>query len=221
LGLSLLGLAIGLHAWIAIHQFVKELNRFNWRVLVAVLVVVVLLLIYRAILGWIFFDIVSAYSSLTIPYHNIQRGDYLLARRRGATSELVRRGSLVLVRLERLRFARRSEGRGRGGNTATAQVIALPGEVLEIGNGAFIVNGEQLDTERYPVPEWLRQRTFSVNIGDDRYFVSAEYRVYARGRRLTNADIIDACIVRQSDIEAQAFIRWLPLSRRGFIKEIE
>jgi hypothetical protein len=215
-GFCLLGLAIGLHTWIAVHPLVKELSRFHWKLLVTVSVLMALVLIYRAVPGIALPGISGGHTSLTIPYHEVRRGDYLLARRSRASREFIRHGSLVLAHL-RGRSARRSFAE----NAMIVEVIALPGETVEIDNDVFVIDGQVRDPEKYPVPEWLQGRELSVNIGDDRYFVSAEYTVYARGRQLASADIIAACVIGQNDIEAQAFVRWLPLSRRGFIKAIE
>jgi hypothetical protein len=101
------------------------------------------------------------------------------------------------------------------------QIVGLPGERVQIENDTFIVNGQELDSEKYPVPRWLRGRRVSANVGDDSYFISCQYSVRAHGRQLTNANIHDICLIRSSNIEARAFMRWLPLSRRGFLREVE
>jgi type IV secretory pathway protease TraF len=220
-GLFLIGLAIGLHAWIAIqHRLMKEVADFGARIFCTILALVVVALIYRAVPRVLLPNLTGGYTSLTIPYHNIEAGDYLLARRSRTSAEPLARGSLVLARLAAVRLGERSSA-SRWTDPMVVQIVGLPGEHVQMENAAFIVNGQELGSEKYPVPRWLRGRRVSVNVGDDFYFVSSQYNVRTHGRQLNDANIGDMCLIRGSNIEALAFMRWLPLSRRGFLREME
>lgn len=220
-GLFLLGLAIGLHAWIAIqHKLIRKVSGFGAKVISAILVLIALVLIYRAVPRFLFSGLCGAHTSLTIPYHNVRAGDFLLVRRSRMPENLLSRGSLVLIRPATVRLARRNRSSQRG-DAMIAQVIGLAGEQVEIEDGVFIVNRQRLDIDKYPVPRWLRGRKFLINVEKDSYFVSSEYSVHAGGRGLDGATIRNTCVVSAGDIEGIAFMRWLPLSRRGFIRKVE
>jgi len=215
LGWPLLGLTVAMHAWIAIHSgFLKEFAGFRYRLLGLLLVGLGLFVIYRTAANLIFRDFTGGYTSVRIPYHHIRERDFLLARRSLADPENLTRGSLVLTGVGSVgnRFVRRY-----GEQNVIAQIIALPGETLEIRQGAFVVEGITLDPNQCPVPRWLKSREFSVTIGLDRYFVSAEFQ----GQGYNASHVMSVCIVSLSQIQAKAFMRWSPLFRRGFIKEIE
>ena len=219
IGLFLLGLAIGLHAWIAFrHTLVKELLGFFNKLIVMLVMLAALLLFYRTVARMVFSDFTGGYTNSAIAYHNIKVGDYLLARRSRATTELMTRGSLVLARLASVGGGNRLFRRG---GTMIVEIVGLPGEQVGIENDVFMVDGQPLDAEKYPVPRWLRGTKILIEIADDSYFLSGEYNVYAHGRSLNNADICNACVVKTDDIKARAFMRWLPLSRRGFIRPVK
>jgi hypothetical protein len=98
-----------------------------------------------------------------------------------------------------------------------AQVIALPGEELEIKEKCFYIDGKPLDTEKYPVPDWIGNIALKTTVPDSCYFMIAQYN----GTRYGANEIIDVCTIASDRIEAKVFMRWLPLSRRGFIREAE
>jgi hypothetical protein len=211
----LLALAIGLHAWIAMHHMlIKELAGIGAKVFVTAVLVIILILVYRAIPRLIF-GIRGGYTSLTIPYHNVSTGDYLLARHRAVLPESIRRGSLVLTRLSNIVYANGRRRPGRG-DYMMVEIVGLPGEFLEIKKDSFIIDEQRLDAERYPVPLWLRSQKISVRIPVSSYFISAEYNL--PGQRPSDEVIRRACLVQAADIEALAFMNWWPLSRRGFIR---
>lgn len=215
-GYICLGLTIGVHAAIALqYGILKDLPNISEKVVMAILVLIGLTFLYRFIPRMPFLNFTGAHSSLTIPYYNVETGDYLLAR--GGLNEkvLLARGSLILMHpvtvTGNVRFA------ARGNDTTIGEVVGLPNENLRIVNNVFIIDGRKLDAERYPVPQWLRQVSFSATIPNDSYFVSIRYNVRAHNMRLSAAHIRQVCIVKSGDIEAKAFMRWWPLSRRGFI----
>jgi hypothetical protein len=215
MGFVFLGLALGLHTWMGARQLFKELFRSSWRAAYVLGMLIALVFIYRAIPSLVLPDLTSGHTTLTIPHQGIQPGDYLLAWCSRAGREHIGRGSLVLAHLARTR-----NERSREGQAMMVQVVGLPGETLEIKDNVFVVDGRQLDTEKYPVPGWLHNIELSVKIGNDRYFVNCDYRANVRGR-LPDRAILAVCIVPLADIRAQAFMRWLPLSRRAYLKAME
>jgi hypothetical protein len=97
------------------------------------------------------------------------------------------------------------------------QIVGLPGEKIAIEKGQFVVDDEILDPERFPVPGWLKKKTFSKVLSKDEYFISALYR----GTGYNEGQMLSVCLKSQTQIEAKAFARWMPLSRKGFIRESE
>jgi hypothetical protein len=220
-GSCLFGLAVGLHAWIAIHSaLIKQVSGFGHRLFALVLVSLGVLVIYRNVGSLIFSDLVGGYCSVTIPYHKVEAEDYLLASRSRLRSEPIIRGILVVAYLEDTRH-RFWPWSGERRDMGIAQIIGLPGEKLEIKDKAFWINDEQLDVEKYPLPAWLHNTTMSVTIPKSRYFVSAAYNIVAHGRGLEALDVTNVCLVGGGNFEAKAFMRWSPLIRRGFIREME
>jgi hypothetical protein len=216
LGFLLLGLAIGLHGWIAFsHTLLAEKTEFGKGLIDYGAVLVILGLIYWGVRVAAFHDFVFSISTFTIPEENVQAGDTLLARRSQAHDGVLPRGSLVVGNFPQLYGAHHVI---RGTYETTGQVIALPGETIEINEHQFVVNGEILDTGEFPVPGWLSGRRLWATIPPDSYFVSAVYQVQMHGMQLTDAIVRDACILRAGDIEARMVLRWFPLARRGFLR---
>ena len=217
-GFICFGLAIGVHAAIALqYGIIKDLTNIAEKVVIIILVLIGLTFLYRLIPRLQFLNLDGGYSSLTIPYYNVEAGDYLLTRGGLDENDLLQRGSLVLIRPATLRGHSRM-GMMSGNDTVIAEVVGLPGERLQIANEVFIVDGKVLDVEQYPVPQWLRNRTFSATIPNDSYFVSTRYSVRAHGVQLTASHIKQVCVLKKNLIEAKAFMKWWPLSRRGFLK---
>jgi hypothetical protein len=221
-GMVLVGLAIALHGWILVqHAILREFKDIGERVLLMVVVLICLGLLYWGVRVWTLPNLTGGYTSLTIPDSNIVSGDYLLAWRDQVTPEDLTRGSLVLARLGGWRSGRRLFA-GRRYPSMIVQVIGVPGDTVEIREDCFAVNGEALETEAYPLPRWLRGRTISATIGPGAYFVSSEYTIQVEGLgNVPDAQVKAQCLVDANDIEGQAFMRWLPISRRGYIEETE
>lgn len=217
-GFICLGLAIGVHAAIALqYGIIKDLTNISEKIVIIILVLIGLTFLYRFIPRMPFLNFDGGHSSLTIPYYNVEAGDYLLARGGLDEKDLLPRGSLVLIHPATFRgYSRR--GVLSGNDTVIGEVVGLPGERLQIINEVFIVDGKLLDVEQYPVPQWLLSRTFSATIPNDSYFVSTRYNVSAHGITLNASHIKQVCMVKTGDIEAKAFMRWWPLLRRGFLK---
>jgi type IV secretory pathway protease TraF len=221
-GMFFLGLAIAVHTWIAIHHMViEEIESFGSRLLCALAYIIVLLFIYLTVQRLAFSGFITGYTNMSVPYHNIEQGDLLLARRLRNPETGVKRGSMVLVNLDTVTSGRNRFWLSSFGNRMIVEIIGLPGEMVWIRDGNFFIDGQQLDSEKYPVPGWLRDRKISVKINEDGYFVSSAYSIQGPGRNIPETMIHSACIVQSTDIEAKAFMRWLPLSRRGFLMEVE
>lgn len=212
-GFICIGLAVGLHAGIAIqYGIMKDLANVREKVLTVVLVLFALSSIYRFVPGIIIPNLTGGYSGLSIPFYKVQAGDYLLAWG-GMDQEFLDRGSLVLIHPVTIS----SYGTTLSTEEIFGQIVGLGGEQLEIREGFFIVNGRRLDPDQYPVPQWLQNFSFSATIPEDSYFVSTRYNISAFGMRLESSHVRQACFVKADDINARAFMRWWPVARRGFI----
>ena len=219
-GFICVGLAVGMHAGIALqYGILKELENFREKFITAVIVLVVFTIIYRFVPRIITPNLTSGYSSINIPFQNIEAGDYLLAWRDLGQKSILDRGSLVLIHPVNFRtYGGAVDNVTIREDVITGQVIALPGEQVKIQNGAFVVNSNKLDLDKYPLPQWLRKFDFSTTVPSNSYFVSAEYNVNAHGVEFDSSYINHVCIVKAEDIGAKAFMRWWPLSKRGFIR---
>lgn len=214
-GFILLGLAIGVHTGITIrYGILKDLPGAGEKIMTVIFVLVGLTVIYRFTPRVILHNLTSGYASLTIPYYKVEAGDYLLARRGLYQKISLPRGSLVLIHPATLYGTRVTHSE----DVVIGEIVGLGGEQLQIVEGVFIVNGQRMETEKYPVPQWLGKVDFSITVPDDSYFVSVQYRVTAHNIKLNASHIRQVCLVKDSDIEAKAFMRWWPLSRRGFIR---
>lgn len=221
-GMVLLGLAIALHSWILVqHAILKEFKDVGERIFLMAFILVCLGLLYWGVRAWTLPNLTGGYTSLTIPDSNIESGDYLLAWRDRVGPKDLTRGSLVLTRLGSWQSGHRFF-RGSRYPGMIVQVIGVPGDTVEIREDFFAVNGEALDVERYPLPRWLHGRTLSATIGPGAYFVSSEYTIQVHGvGNVPDEQVKAQCLVDANDIEGRAFMRWLPISRRGYIEETE
>jgi type IV secretory pathway protease TraF len=220
-GYLLVGLAIGIHARIALYSgIIEDLGELKEKIATGIFVLISLALIYMYAPQAI---IAGGPAGLTIPYYQIEMGDYLFGRRIFDHTVPLQRGTLVLIHPSVFRdhphFLR---GEYRTNQAVFVEIVGIAGERLQISGGLFYINGEQLDAEKYPVPEWLHNTTMSATIPANNYFVNVLYNV--SGYQVD--DIAQhnlemrraACLVESRDIEARAFLYWWPLSRRGFIK---
>ena len=220
IGLCFVGLAVGLHAWIAVqHSLMKRLETLGERLGAVLVVLVILAVVYHFLPRLILPNLTGGYTVLTLPHQNIQRGDYLLAWRDTVSDHPLPRGTLVLTRLTTIDERRRFRWRSREEGTMIVQIVGLPGETVQIIDNVFIINGHPLDSETYPVPQWLQGQKFSGIVPPETYFVSSEYNI--NRNRIREGHIRTACLIRFDAVQARAFMRWLPLSRRGFIEETE
>ena len=219
LGLLLLGLAVGLHGWIAYsHTLIKESDEIGKKIFDLAMLIVIVGLPYFGIRHYAFGDFVFGYTNLTIPYQNVQTGDMLLARHSLAQATNFKRGFLVLSPVVDI-----WGGHGpanRRGPLMVGQIVALPGEEVAIDNASFVVDGHILDDKQFPVPQWLRGSNFgAIHVPDASFFVSTEYNVHIHGDVQVDAGMVSiACVVKFAEVEAVAVMRWFPLARRGFLR---
>jgi hypothetical protein len=217
-GYILLGVAIGIHVSIALQSgIIKSFDDLKNKIAMCVSLLVILALIYGFTPRIL---IEGGPAGLTIPYHNVEIGDYLIGWRHFYRTTLLPRGALVLIHPGYFSYHNPNdvhESR-RSNEVVFAEIVGVGGERLQIENNTFLINGQKLDTEKYPVPKWLRDRYLSVIIPDGSYFLNVLYDVNAHGLELNNPVILRVCLVESGDIEAKAFLCWWPLSRRGFIK---
>ncbi len=217
-GFICIGLAVGVHAGITVqYGLLRRLSNLREKTVMVLLVVIALGLLYRFSPHVLFPSLASGYSSLTIPYYNVVAGDFLLARSNPDPNILLPRGSLVLVHPVTVGAHRRVGIGAQNQDTVIGEIVGLPGETIQIVKSVFVVNGQELNTEQYPVPSWLRNGNFSGTVPDNCYFVSTRYNVVVHGTALTDAHIGQVCFIPTRDIEARAFLRWWPLARRGFL----
>jgi hypothetical protein len=219
LGFLLLGFAVGLHGWIAFHYAQsKEQDEIPEKFRTLALLLVACGLLYWGIRAVAFRDFVFGYTNLTIPYQNVRAGDLLLARRSLSRAANLHRGSLVLAPVANV-----WGGHGptlRRGPLMVGQIIGLAGEEVRITSDVFVVDGQVLDGERFPVPQWLRKQKIGViRVPDGSYFLSAEYNVNVHGNAALDARLLElACLVRSFEVEGRAIMRWFPVARRGFLR---
>jgi type IV secretory pathway protease TraF len=221
-GLLLLGLAVGIHSWIAYsYALSKELAEPSGKIRTFIVMLFVLGVIYAGIRNTVFKGFVFGYTNMTIPYQNIKAGDLLLARRGLTQAAKLNRGDIVLAPVAGDIYG----GYGhhgqalRQGPIMASEIVGLAGEQVEIVNSSFVVDGKTLDAKKYPVPEWLRGHNIApISVPDTSFFVSIVYNVNGHGMVLDAGLVGQACVVRSSDIEAKAVMRWFPLARRGFLR---
>lgn len=212
-GFICVGLAIGLHVWVALKfGLLDEIGDLGTRIGAIFIVTMVLTSLYWAVPRVVFWGYATGYTPLTIPGMKIESGDYLLIRRIDGAETPVDRGTLVWFR------PTNQYGGAVIGALTVGQVIGLPGEKVSIVKGVFSAGGQTLDVERFPVPRWIRNRPLQVSVPRGSYFVSSEYTVGGHGMALTEQAIRGVTIVSGERIRGRAFMRWWPLQRRGFIE---
>lgn len=218
IGALLIGSAIAVHAWIALRfGLIQQITAFIDRLVTALVVVACLGILYWATPRVFFPGYTGGYTAMNIPAMRIHNGDYLLVGPAGSVEETLPRGTLVLIDPPEFRNNRLAMLNQRP--SMIGQIIGLPGETVQIAEGAYIVDGERLDPARYPVPRWLQDRleTFIVRPGS--YFVSSPYSIRGRGAaRVASETVRSACVFEKGEIHGRAFMRWWPLRNRGFIE---
>jgi hypothetical protein len=165
--------------------------------------------------------VVGAQTLVAVPALKVHTGDYLLVRRITDANAALPRGTLVFVGLRQYRRGYRNDQVGNNPrNLMIGQIAGLPGESISIRNKLYFIGTRPLDPNMFPVPAWLQQHPLKsrLEIPRDAYFVSSVYRVAGQDGILTDAMIADVCMIKTMDIHGRAFMRWLPLARRGYIE---
>ncbi len=212
-GFILVGLAIGVHVWIALKfGLFDEIGDIGTRIGAIFVGAAMLTALYWAVPRAVFWGYATGYTTLKIPDMSIESGDYLLIRRIDGAETPVARGTLVWFR------PTNQYGAAVMQPLTVGQVIGLPGEKVSIVKGIFSVDGQTLNAERFPVPHWIRNRPLQISVPRGSYFVSSEYTVGGHGMGLTEQAIRTVTIVSGERIRGRAFMRWWPLGRRGFIE---
>lgn len=223
LGFLLIGLAVATHVWIAFHAaLLIEHEEIGHRVFDVAFLMFLYMFFYWGIRTWVFGDFVFGYTALRITSQSVQPGDCQLARRSLAQPGSFSRGSLVLIYPVNEVVGYRNR-RTVSGKLMTVQIVGLPSEEVQIKDNTFVVNGRILDANEYSVPNWMTTRqSAGIRVANDSYFVNNVYNIAGHGAlALNDAMIGRVCVVSARDIKAKAIMRWLPLTRRGFLRSDE
>jgi len=217
-GSLLIGLAIGLHAWLSLrYGLLETAPGFFQKLGLILMAIVVLGVIYWSTPRIFLRGFTGGHTALTIPAMQVHRGDYFFVRAIDRSEEPLPRGTLVLIHPRGVRNNQMNMFRQHG--STLGQLIGRPGEVLTIAGDSYAVDDRPLDPNRYPVPGWLAGRALVVPVPSGKYFVSTPYTMQAHGNvRLANNAIRNVCLVDVDEIGGRAFIQWWPLRRRGFIE---
>jgi len=215
-GLLLLGLALAVHVWIALHSsFLKGNDTLTMRFVVFLLALALYYFLYTRTAGLIFYDIQRGHAIVSSPAQHIEVGDYLLGWRSPPEDPDYPRGSLIYANLRQFGGRRNPFFEPRFGGYV--QVIGLEGEDVQIQNDTFFINEKPLDPDAFPVPQWMRGLGLSTKVPPGCYFISAEFTGTGYNAQIA----AELCTVSEGQIEAQALLRWWPIWRRGFIRTDE
>jgi hypothetical protein len=222
-GSLLIGLAIGIHAWIAVqYGLFKEGQGFFERAGAVLVVVALLGALYWATPRVVARGLTGGHTALTIPALNVHPGDYFLARRPAHPDEELTRGTLVLIEPGAYRHAGHQRALAvNGRQRMVGQIVGLPGETIRVQSRAYEVGEEWLDPNRFPVPRWLQAHPprSRIVIPAGSYFVSSEYTIQAHGNvGILDQYITDLCVLRAEEVRGRVFMQWWPLNRRRFLE---
>jgi hypothetical protein len=235
LGSASMASAFVLHAWIAMDavvgtkRFKEEMTaaaRMGWRLFGIGAGVLLLYVVYVQVQSAIGFTV--GLSGVTVPAHNVARGDSILCRFLPANREpALKRGDLVLVRVSEVINGEGARGtRGEYVGELVGQLIGLPGDDLRLTPGGFVVNGRAYDPLKFLPQSSLRGQTASRRLGKDEYFVTMVWIATRRGVPAGAGDAgapVDPrnCVYNRRDVLARGVMRWWPLRKRGFLEEFE
>jgi signal peptidase I len=213
-GYWVIGVAIGLHAWIAVYWPDEEELRGFQRMGAMLAMMVVAAVLYN----FVFHRVVDArfswvHATFPVIAKNVHKEDVLLARVRFDPND-IQRGDIVVSDMAAFGHGERII------QNVISQVIGKPGDVVDVNEGRFRVNGKFLGARQYNFPHWLAGRRFSAVVPAGRFFLSAEYAIHAHGNvGVTDAMVLQSTVVDYRDVRGIVFMRWQPLGRRGFIAE--
>ncbi|OHB68962.1 MAG: hypothetical protein A2Y77_18095 [Planctomycetes bacterium RBG_13_62_9] len=220
-GALLIGLAIAVHAWIAVrYSLFREVGGLAAKVCAVLLVVVAVAILYWVTPRVVVPGLTGGRTALTIPALDIHPGDYFVVRRLADPNLTLPRGTLVLIRPQSIYNLRPDAYQDRS-QSMIGQVIGLPHETVCVKDNAFILSGRRLDPTRFPVPAWLQRYPprSPIPVPANSYFVTSEYAASARDNmRYLDRAIYQTCIVKAAEIRGRAFLQWWPLERRRFLE---
>jgi len=192
----------------------KNLTQLTHKIVAIIIIFLLLMTCYISVGLLIFRHLGLQRSSIAIPSKNIQKGDGLLTSL--ATQNDIKPGDIIIFKPYSIgQYQRQRITAFAGSNNACGQVIALPGQTLELKDNHFNVDGQTLDPNNFPIPNWLQNRTFYAKINDSSFFIAAEYNTNSR---ITKGFIGQACIVDVNKIDRRAYMIWSPIWRRSFIR---
>lgn len=252
-GIACFAVALVLHAWImvdaSVGPFIRKegfAERIAWRLGFMAGCAIFVVLGYQAVVVRVIpRELVVAQAGVAVPYHRVALRDTLLCMRPARRPGTFIRGDYVA--LNGMNYYDEGDLYNPGRRAvhrlpdpfqiATAgQLIGFPGEKVELKGDHFCVDGRRLDAERFPVPQWLRGREFSVQLrrngggeaGDigssAQYFVTLEYQMRAArnvGEAAIRNAMINACIRPPEALVARAYMRWYPVLNRGYLRSAE
>lgn len=131
----------------------------------------------------------------------IREGDILLVDRRIYARQKPERGDLVQYQFRPSTYA------GGRYSEYTGRIIGLPGETVSYKEGTFLINGETVKKELYPLTSMGDISTMDVKVPPDNYYIFMPYRgegIYATTIR---------CIGREN-ILGRIFMLYRPRDRR-------
>jgi len=209
LGAISLGMALVLHAWIAADAalLLERLKGMVLRLAAVGVAAVWVFVVYWGVRVTVLGGIIGGEALVDVPHYRVTTNDYLLCRRLKEGAPSLRRGDLVALSVP--------------SGTGVGQVVALPGEIVKVEKDRFTVNRRELDPAEFKVPRWLRKQKVSLPLGREEYFVRMGYNVELRGRYQLEELVRRTLVVKRSAIRGRAFMRWMPVRRRGFLKENE
>lgn len=212
-GIIFLAMAVGIHTGIAIqYKALWMIKDLAGKVVLIVVVLIALTAIYRYSPRLL--HLTGGYINMDIPAKKIQTGDYFIGRT--VSRQEIKRGSLVFVRPGQI--SNLPMLYNLNPQVIVCEIVGLGGEKFEINGDHYAINGVELDNKLYPVAKWLKINHYSIIIPSDSYFVNVEYRVGGHGMEISEY-IRRACVINNEEIETKAFMQWMPLARKGFLKE--
>ena len=218
-GAAAIGIAVVLHAWIAADaaMLLKLLKRLHLYLMAVGGIAIGMMCVYWGINATLLGGFDGGYAGITVPYHNIEIRNYVLCQRLRGDMSRLRRGDMALVGDIAAIGRHRRYFSGSNSGEAVGQVVGLPGDTVRVGKGAFVVNDVSCDPVQFPVPQWIGGRQSHVTLGTDEYFVTMEY---------TGAGDVDnalrvAHVIQSHRLLARGSMLWLPLRKRGFLKEVQ
>lgn len=144
-------------------------------------------------------------------YPNLENGDYVLTDKISYRLDTPKRGDVVVFHAPAA--AQCPQGTGCD---YIKRIIGVPGDTVEIRDGAFYLNGQQLDEAYLPEGLVTAEQSFilnrSVTLGADEYFVSGDNRPRSSDSRAWGP-------ITSSEIVGRAFFRYWPVNALAILTQ--